>query len=302
MPNSSRAERRPTGTVPGIEDRARLGISMMLLAWLMFSFVDTSAKWLGMMALPAAQIAFFRYLGHFVISGVLFLRDPDRLQIPPHFLLVNLRGTLLVLGTVANFWALTMLPLTITSAIMFSSPVIVCFLSVALLKERVGLWRWSAILLGFLGVLIIVRPFGAAFHPAMLLAVGNACLVAAYSLITRALAGKVSTRVMQFWMGLWGTVTLLPFAIWYWLPPDGALAWALLCGIGVFAWFGHQVLTIAHRFATANTLMPFTYSYLLYVAVLGYVVFADIPSVWTLLGAAVIMLSGLIIWYREGRT
>ncbi len=288
-------------TIPGIEDKARLGISMMLFAWLMFSLVDTSAKWLGALALPAAQIAFCRYLGHFVISGVFFLRDPDRLQLPPHFLLVNLRGTLLVMSTMSNFWALKFLPLTVTSAIMFSSPVIVCFLSVALLKERVGIWRWSAILLGFLGVLIVVRPFGAEFHPAMLLAVANAAFLALYSLLTRRLAGKVSTDVMQFWMGLWGTLTLLPFALWFWQPPNGPGAWALLIGIGIFAWVGHQVLTTAHRFATANTLMPFTYSYLLYLTALSFVIFDHVPSIWTLIGASVIMLSGLIIWYREGR-
>jgi drug/metabolite transporter (DMT)-like permease len=301
IPRGSRADRPLTSIIPGIEDRARTGIAMMLVAWVLFSFVDTSAKWLGALALPAVQIAFFRYLGHFVISSVIVLRDPDRLRIPPHFLLVSLRGTLLLLGTMSNFWALKFLPLTITSAIMFSSPVLVCFLSVAILKERVGIWRWAAILLGFVGVLIVVRPFGAEFHPAMLLAVANAGFLAVYSLLTRALAGKVSTDIMQVWMGIWGTLTLLPFAVWFWQPPQDATAWALLFGIGVFAWAGHQLLTIAHRYATANTLMPFTYSYLLYLTVLGYLVFADVPSVWTLLGAGVIMLSGLIIWYREGR-
>ena len=291
-----------TRAIPGIEDRARLGILLMLVAWFLFACLDTSAKWLGALGLPAVQIAFFRYLGHFAISGVIFLRDPDRLRLPRHFLLVNLRAAILVTGTLLNFWALKVLPLTVTSAIMFSSPVIVCFLSVALLGERVGLWRWTAILLGFVGVLIVVRPFGEAFHPAMLLAVANATLLAVYSLMTRALAGKVSTDMMQFWMGVWGTAALLPFAFWFWQSPDGPLSWIVLFGIGIFGWAGHQWLTVAHRYATANTLMPFTYSFLIYLTAFSYLIFDHVPSVWTLMGASVIMLSGLIIWYREART
>ena len=287
--------------IPGIEDRARHGIGLILLAWFAFALVDTGAKWVAVLAYPAAQIAFFRYIGHFVVSTALILRNPEDLRLPPHFGLVLLRGFLLVCATLSNFWIVRELPLTITSAIMFSTPVIVCFMSVTVLKERVGLWRWFAILLGFIGVLIVIRPFGEAFHPMMLMAVMNSIFLALYSLITRRLAGEVSTDVMQFWMGLLGTVILLPPAIWLWKIPETSTEWTVLISLGFLAWAGHQWLTTAHRFATANTLMPFTYSFLLYLIVLSFVMFGHVPSVWTLLGAFVIMMSGLIIWYREGR-
>lgn len=287
--------------IPGIEDKARLGILLTLAAWFMLALVDTGAKWVAMLGLPAAQIAFFRYAGHFVMSTALILRDPSDMRIPPHFGLVTLRALLLVVATLSNFYALRLLPLTVVSAIMFSSPVIVCLLSVIFLREKVGLWRWSAILLGFAGVLIVIRPFGEAFQPAMLLIVMNATCLAVYSLLTRQLAGKVSTGVMQYWMGVWGTAILLPMAIWAWQPPGGPTEWAILLGMGIIAWAGHQWLTTAHRFATANTLMPFTYSFLLYLTVLSFFVFDHVMSVWTMLGAGIIMLSGLIIWYREGR-
>ncbi|THH36258.1 DMT family transporter [Aliishimia ponticola] len=273
----------------------------MLVTWLTFAVLDTSAKWAAVAGLPAAQIAFFRYIGHFGISAALTMRDPDNRRLPPQFGLLTLRGLLVAGATLSNFWILTVLPLTVTSAIMFSSPVIVCFLSVTILRENVGLWRWGAILLGFAGVLIVIRPFGAAFHPMMLLALMNAVFIAVYSLITRAMAGKVSTDVMQFWMGFWGTAVTLPLALWHWQAPQDTTLWIILGAVGVLGWFGHQCMTAAHRFATANTLMPFTYSFLLYLTVLSYVVFGHVPNFWTILGALVIMGSGLIIWYREGQ-
>ena len=277
-----------------------MGIGLTLAAWFCFSLVDTGAKYVALVGLPAVQVAFFRYAGHLVIATVLIARDPpDRLW-PDHAGIVFLRGALLVAATLSNFWILSVLPLTVTSAIMFSSPVIVCFLSVTLLKERVGPWRWGAILLGFIGVLIVIRPFGTAFHPMMLMAVFNAFCLAFYSLLTRHIAGKVSTDMMQFWSGILGTLPLLPLAIWVWETPGSALEWGILFGLGISAWAGHQALTTAHRYATANTLMPFTYSFLLYLTLLGWLVFDHVPVAMTLIGAGVIMVSGLIIWWREG--
>ncbi|MGJ8556449.1 MAG: DMT family transporter, partial [Sulfitobacter geojensis] len=147
-------------------DLPRLGIVLMLAAWLLFSLVDTGAKWLAVAGIPAFQLAFMRYAGHFVISiGVVAKGgwSVDRFK-TDHLWQVVSRAVLLVTATLSNFYALHFLPLTVASAIMFSSPVIVCFLSISVLGEKVGPWRWGAILLGFIGVLIVVRPFGTAFH------------------------------------------------------------------------------------------------------------------------------------------
>ncbi|WP_386624584.1 DMT family transporter [Sulfitobacter geojensis] len=282
-------------------DLPRLGIVLMLAAWLLFSLVDTGAKWLAVAGIPAFQLAFMRYAGHFVISiGVVAKGgwSVDRFK-TDHLWQVVSRAVLLVTATLSNFYALHFLPLTVASAIMFSSPVIVCFLSISVLGEKVGPWRWGAILLGFIGVLIVVRPFGTAFHPAMLLIIYNATALAFYSIMTRKLSGIVAVDTMQFYLGLVGTSIMAPFAIWAWVAPASGWAMTVLLGLGVMGWAGHQFLTNAHRFGSANQLMPFTYSFLIYVAIWGYLLFGTVPDFWTLIGAFVIMLAGLIIWKRE---
>ncbi len=282
-------------------DLPRLGIVLMLTAWLLFSVVDLGAKWLAVAGLPAFQLAFMRYFGHFVISTGVIAKgglDPDRFKTDHPWQVIS-RALLLVSATVFNFYALRFLPLTVVSAIMFSSPVIVCFLSVFVLKERVGPWRLAAILLGFVGVLVVVRPFGTVFHPTMLLIVYNATALALYSLMTRKLSGIVAVDTMQFYLGLIGTCVLLPFAIWSWVQPDTLWGLTVLIGLGVMGWGGHQLLTNAHRFGTANQLMPFTYSFLIYVAIWGYFFFGTVPDLGTLIGAMLIMGAGLIIWKRE---
>lgn len=288
-------------TAGSTADLPRLGILMMLAAWLFFSVVDTSAKWLAVAGIPAFQLAFMRYASHFVISiGVIAKGgfSADRFK-TDHMWQVVSRALLLVSATLCNFYALRFLPLTVVSAIMFSSPVIVCFLSISVLKEKVGPWRGIAILLGFIGVLIVVRPFGSVFHPAMLLIIYNATALAFYSIMTRKLSGIVAVDTMQFYMGAVGTFILLPFAVWTWVQPETAWGMIVLTGLGVMGWAGHQLLTTAHRFGTANQLMPFTYSFLIYVAIWGYLLFGTVPDGWTITGALVIMAAGLIIWKRE---
>ena len=282
-------------------DLPRLGIILMLIAWLLFAIVDTGAKWLAVAGIPAFQLAFMRYASHFVISIAVIARggmSRDRFKTDHPWQLIS-RSLLLISATVSNFYALQFLPLTVVSAIMFSSPVIVCFLSIWILKENVGLWRWGAILLGFIGVLIVVRPFGTVFHPAMLMIIYNATALSLYSIMTRKLSGIVAVDTMQFYMGAIGTFVLLPLALWTWVQPDTAFGLIVLVSLGILGWGGHQLLTNAHRFGTANQLMPFTYSFLIYMAILGFIFFGTVPDQWTILGAFVIMGAGLIIWKRE---
>ncbi|WP_102107332.1 DMT family transporter [Oceaniglobus roseus] len=283
------------------EDRAGLGIAMMLVSYMFMASVDTSVKWLVIGGLHAFQLAFVRYAGALVISLVDIGRgglSRDRFA-TDQFGLVLLRSLLLAASSVFNFIALKYLPLSLTSAIMFSSPIIVCALSVPLLGEKVGVWRWGAILLGFFGVLVVIRPFGVAFHWATILPMGNAVAIALYSILTRRLAGQVATQTLQFYAALTGTVVLLVPAVLVWQSPDSALDWVLMLMLGVWAWFGHELLTRAHGFASSTTLMPFTYSFMIYLTISGYLVFGDVPDSFTLLGAAIIMVSGLIIWARE---
>lgn len=281
-------------------DRAGFGILLMLMAWFLFACVDTSAKWLVLATVTSVQVAFMRYAGHFVISVWQIGRgglSRDRFA-TSHVWMVVIRSILLMNATFLNFVALRYLPLTVVSAIMFSAPILVCLLSWPMLGERAGPWRWFAIILGFIGVLIVIRPLGEGFHWAVLLSCHNAVALALYSILTRKLSGKVATETMQFYLGLFGTFILLPFAIWNWQSPETVTGWLLLIAIGPIAWAGHDMLTRAHGMAEANTLMPYTYSLIFYMAIFGWLVFGDIPDIWTVIGASVIILSGLIIWKR----
>lgn len=283
------------------DDRVGLGIVMMLTAWAFFSMTDTSVKWLVLAGIPAMQLAFMRYfvslilsLGNGIVRGGLYqpLGRGD-------LALVLLRGALLVVATLLNFIALKYLPLSVTSSIMNSSPIIVTALAVPLLGERVGAWRWSAVVVGFLGVLTVIRPFGAEFHWATFLILANATGLALFSILTRKLSGRITPQTMQIAMGALGTAVLLPGAWMTWKTPETAFDWALLAGIGLWAWVGHEIFSRAHQHAEANILMPFSYSFILYLTASGYFVFGSVPDAWTLIGAAIIVGSGLVIWWRE---
>ncbi|MBG6144845.1 drug/metabolite transporter (DMT)-like permease [Labrenzia sp. EL_208] len=284
-----------------IEDKPFAGILLILVAYLLFACIDTSSKWLGILGLGALQLSFMRYFGHFVISMGLFAASEfDFRQLRCEKIwLVLLRGALLTASTVFNFAALRYLPLTLTSTILFSAPIMVCVLSWPLLRERVGLVRWSAVALGFAGVAIAIKPFDDEFHVAVFMSLTAAFCFALYSVLTRKLAGVVVPDTMQFYTGLVGTVALAPFAIAEWQNPATGFQWSVLVGLGVLGWVGHQFLTNAMSFAPANLLMPFGYVFILYLTVSSYLVFDQLPDQWTVAGAAIIVLSGLIIFYRE---
>ena len=285
------------------EDRVTLGIGLMLVAYALFSCVDVSAKWLVLAGQASLQVAFMRYAGHLVVSVGLIGRGGltmDRFA-TERVGLVLLRALFLMLSTIGNFVAVRYLPLTLTAIISFSAPIMICALSMPLLGERVGPWRWAAILVGFAGLLIAVRPFNATVHWAVLFSLGSAFSMAMYTLLTRKLSGSVSPTTMQFYGGLFGTVALLPFAIATWVPPDGLLAWALLIGLGFVAWLGHEIFSRAHAFATAGSLTPFSYSFILYMTAWSAGVFGQYPDGMTILGAAIVTAAGLVIWARERR-
>lgn len=291
-----------SGIVPrALEHKPVLGILFVLVAYFLFSIIDTSAKWLALAGLPAVQLAFMRYAGHFVISLAVVLKAGGGIGrfASDRPVLTILRGLLLVFSTMLNFVAIQYLPLTLTSTILFLAPIIVCTLSWPILGERVGPFRAFAIFAGFVGVLIAIRPFGESMHWAVLLSLGAAFTFSLYAILTRMLSGVVATGTMQFYSGLTGTVALAPIAIPAWLNPDGALGWIILIGLGVFGYLGHELLTRAHGYAPASRLSPFGYSLMIYFTIAGYLVFGTVPDFWTIVGAIIIVGAGLLIWARE---
>ncbi|MEM1038649.1 MAG: DMT family transporter [Pseudomonadota bacterium] len=282
-------------------DQPLVGIALILCAWLAFSFIDTSAKWLALAGIASLQLAFMRYIGAFAISLAMLNRhgvDWDNFKSDRMFLVI-VRGALLMGSTILNFFAVRYLSLTLTSTILFSAPIIITALAGPLLGERVGIWRWIAIIVGFGGILVAVQPFGATFHPAVFLSMAAALCFSFYAILTRKLSETESTATLQFYAGLVGTVTLLPFALLQWQNPANAMDWAIMIGLGFFGWFGHELLTRAHEYAPASTLTPYTYAFILYLAIWSALVFNDWPTWSTVLGASIVIGSGIFIWLRE---
>jgi drug/metabolite transporter (DMT)-like permease len=193
-----------------------------------------------------------------------------------------------------NFWALQYLQLTVTASIFFSVPIIV-----ALFGEKLDRGRWAAILAGFAGVLVIIQPWSAGFHPAMFVSVGNAVLYALFMMMTRRLAAYDSPETIQLLPAIGATVMLAPFALAFWESPDSGLEWAVACLLGVLGGAGHYLLAVAHRYAPSSVIAPFLYQQVIYMALFGYIVFGDVPSgsVWA--GAAIVIASGLYLFSRE---
>lgn len=275
----------------------------MLIACWFFSCVDVSAKWLAVAGLPILQITFMRYVGHFIVSLLIVLRGGFNLRIfkAPKLFLVILRSFCLLGSTTFNFIALKHISLTLTSTIMFSAPIIVCALSGPLLGEKVGRWRWSAIIVGFTGVLIAMRPFDDSFHWAMLSSLTAASCFSLYSILTRKLSGDVEIDLLQLYSGAAGTLVLFPFVLTQWQNPSVSTDWIPMVLIGGFGWLGHELMTRAHKFSDASALTPFNYVFILYMIFWSFAVFDTLPDVWTVCAGAIIVASGLIIWVRERR-
>jgi drug/metabolite transporter (DMT)-like permease len=272
----------------------------MLLAFLCFASMDTSAKWLVSAAIPALQVAWLRYLGHFILTmavyfpqhGVSIVRsNKPRLQL--------LRALFLLCSTVLNFTALQYLPLTMTIAIFFVAPLTVCLLSIPILGERVGTRRLLAVATGFLGVLIIVEPWSQSFDPHVFLAIAAMLCASGYFVMSRVIAGVDKNATVQFYVSGLAALLLAPVAFYVWQWPADTLSWVLLVMIGSLGMIGHSVLTRAHQLAEASVLAPTVYSQAIYIAILSWLVFGHSPDLPTIIGTLVIVTSGLYIWFRE---
>jgi len=281
------------------EDRRMLAIGLSLAALIAFTGIDTCAKLLVTSGIPTSEVVFVRFLGHFLIMVVVAARlGPDvmRSASPGAELL---RGVFLTGSTLFNFWALTYLPLTITSSIAFTIPLWVCLLSVPLLGETVGPRRLAAVLVGFSGVLLITRPWSGDVNWAVILSILCAICASFYTIITRSLAGRDSTATQQFYTSMIATFGTLPLALVAWVWPSDPLTWALFGLIGFFGWLGHQLITIAYRYAGAVTIAPFSYFQIVLMTASSWIIFGDPPDGWMIAGALVVVASGLYIWLRE---
>jgi drug/metabolite transporter (DMT)-like permease len=285
---------------PALLRRQRLtGIALMCGAVACFACLDATGKYLNH-HMDTMQVVWSRYTGAFLLALIFLnpINRPGMLVTRRPFLQVG-RSALLLFSTALNFIALRYLQLDEALSILFSTPFIVAVLCGPLLGEWVGWRRWTAITIGFLGVLLVTRPGFGGIHPAALLSLGSAICYAVYVISTRVLARTDSNETTLFYSNLVGAVAMLPVIPFVWSTPENALIVALMVLIGALGSAGHFLLIVGHRLAPASVLAPFIYTQLVWTTTLGFLVFGDVPQRWTIVGGLIVVSSGLYLLNRE---
>jgi drug/metabolite transporter (DMT)-like permease len=276
-----------------------IAIALMFAALFCFACLDTSGKWMSR-HIPIWEVVWARYMGatFFVLLFINPLTTPRMLSTSrPGLQLI--RALLLFGATVLNFFALKWLQLAQTVSIAFAGPLLIALFAGPILGEWVGPRRLAAIIVGFLGVIVVTRPSLSGIHPAMLLSFGCVVCNAFYSILTRVLAATDSSRTTTFFSAISGAVILTPALPFFWVTPQDWRVWLFLVLIGGFGGLGHWFLILAHHRAPAALLAPFAYTQIVWMIIFGYIVFSDLPDVWTLAGAGIVIASGLYLLYRS---
>jgi drug/metabolite transporter (DMT)-like permease len=274
--------------------RAGRGILMALTATVAYATADTLSKYLAR-EYPVMMIVWARYFVPLVLLLAVFLPKRGMRMLRTAFPLVQvIRGVLLTAGTVFIIFAYRVMPIAEAQAISFIHPILLTVLAVIFLGEKVSLLGWTAVLIGFSGVLIIVRPGGNLFTVAAFLPLGLAFCFSSYQIFTRLIAGKENSLNSLFCVLLVGSLTMslaLPFS-WANPTPKGIFFFAL---IGVTFGIGHFLTIKALEFVSASLLAPFAYIQVLWVGILGVLVFGEFPDAVTLIGMAVVVVGGLLV-------
>jgi drug/metabolite transporter (DMT)-like permease len=292
-------EKKSAGHVaPARADRPFRGIALILASTVFLGASDVTAKYLSA-TLPSIEIAWIRFLVFAVImapamvpgSPVFALRSPrPGLQL--------LRGVALLSSSLFFISGLRFLPIAEASATGFVSPLFVTALSIIFLGESVGLRRWLATAVGLIGVLIILRPGTSAFHPAVFFPLVSALAWACTLIMTRMMSGRERAATTMTYSSIAGVCILSVLVPIVWVAPS----WHdIMFGIfiGVASTAGQWIVVLAFRYADASVLAPFSYTQLLWASILGFLVFGEVPDIYTVTGAAFIVASGLYTAHRE---
>lgn len=276
----------------------RTGILFMLATGVLFALLDTGAKYLTT-ELHVLQIVWGRYLFSLALLPLIIGRvNPAHIARTRRLGLQVVRALLLLASTSFFFTAIYFIPLADATAISFISPLLLTVLAIPLLGERVGPRRWAAVVIGLIGALIIIRPgFGEAGWGTVL-ALLTALAYTLYQIATRMLTATDPPATIFFYTGIVGTLVMIVVVPFFWTPP-GAAGWLVLVAIGLFGGAGHYLLIQAFVRAPASALSPFSFITIIWTALGGYLVFADVPDLPTVAGAAIIIASGVFVFYRE---
>jgi drug/metabolite transporter (DMT)-like permease len=278
------------------------GILLMLLTMVFFVAADAIAKYLTR-SYPVIEVTWGRFVFHLALLLPFLAARRDLSVFRTSALRLQLTRSLLQIGsTILYFFGIALLPLATATVIAFAQPLLLTVFSVPLLGEKVGARRWSAVLVGFLGVLIIVRPGGGGTlgvsHWAMLLPLATAAISSFYQIATRLVARTDAVETSLFFTAVSGAVVMTIAVPFVWQTPDLA-GWSLMMATGFLAGAGHYCIIHAFKRAPASVLAPFSFTQIIWAMALGYLIFGDLPDGGTLLGAVIIVGSGLYVFYRE---
>ena len=273
-------------------------IIFSLLGWTFLPVMDGFAKHLSA-DLPILQITWARYfftvaftlpIMFFFYNKQLVWSDKPKLQI--------LRGLILLCANICFFYAISIIPLAKALTLAFVAPLIVTAFSPMLLGEKVGLRRWTAVIIGFVGSLVVIRPGFLEINFASFAALGTGVMYGFYLIITRKLSTSDNPLLTLLLTGLVGLIVVSGFMPLIWVNPSLS-QWSMMAGIGVFASIGHLFLILSLKYADASKLAPLGYTEIIPNVIIGYYFFGNFPDNWTFFGLAIIVISGIYISRRE---
>ncbi|WP_374652104.1 DMT family transporter [Dongia sp.] len=297
-------------------DRPLFGILCLVTAGFVFSFFNAIVKYLSTNGMPVMEVAWGRYVFHLVFA-ILYagvarhverpaLAPPVRSWLQPWREMLRarkpglqfLRSLLMLATTLLFFLAVSHIDLASATAVAFVEPMVITILSHFLLKERVGTRRWSAVAIGFIGVLIVIRPGFGMVSLAILLPVLSASTGATYNVLTRIAARHDGNATSLFYAALVGCLVLSAFMPFLWQAPSFN-EWLLLAALGLSGGLAHTLVIRAFSYASASIIAPFIYLQLVWATAIGYVWFDMLPAITTWIGGAVIICTGIYTAHRE---
>jgi drug/metabolite transporter (DMT)-like permease len=274
-------------------------IALMLSAMAILPFLDVAAKFLGRQNMPVAQSVWARmFFGTVLILPFVLKGRPLRALVPDMPVLHGARAFLIIISTAFFFLALGHLPIADTLSIYFVQPLIVTLLAPVILKEHVGLRRWIAVFIGFIGTLIIIRPGFQNLNLGILFALLAGAASALYMLLTRKISHSADPILTTFYTNLMGAIMTTAVVGSVWVMPTLA-QWGLLLTIAVVALIGHYLVIAAYRFGEASLLAPLGYAEMIMAVVCGWWFFGDFPDRWTFVGVGILIACAIYISYRE---
>jgi drug/metabolite transporter (DMT)-like permease len=275
------------------------GIALMIGAMMLLPYLDVTAKYLSQQGIPILQIVWARlFFGTLLTMPFAVSQGGSKALLPTMWLVQSARSILLLLSTAFFFLGLKYLPIADTLSIFFVQPLILTALSPSLLGEKVGWRRWAAVVVGFIGVLIIIRPGFKEMNLGVLASLTAGLCMAIYLILTRRISGTAPAMVTTYQTNMIGAVLLTVAAPMYWHSVE-PMQWSLMALLGLIAVAGHYCIVRAYDYAEASLLAPLAYTEMIMAVFGGWYFFGDFPDRWTFFGVTILIACAIYISWRE---